>query len=179
MSELPESHKAQSAPHPPRGSESSQGRFRSLVARAFSRTEDFIYAALGVLLAAGAVFLLVTSVVTFGHDAFGGQATRALVDLLDRLLLALMIVELLYTVRVHFREHRLAPEPFLIIGLIATLRRVLIVTAQFSGLAEQAHFRESMIELGLLTAMVLVLVVSLRLLHERRMTDSVEKGTSI
>lgn len=140
------------------------------MAHAFSRTEDFVYAALGVLLALSAVFLLVASLIAFGRDAVGGQANQALVDLLDRLLLALMIVELLYTVRVHFREDRLAPEPFLIIGLIATLRRILIVTAQFSGLTERAHFREAMVELGLLTVMVLALVVSLRLLRVQKST---------
>jgi uncharacterized membrane protein (DUF373 family) len=51
------------------------------------------------------------------------------VDLLDRMLLILMIVELLYTVQVSFREHTLVPEPFLIVGLIAVTRRILVVTA--------------------------------------------------
>ena len=37
-----------------------------------------------------------------------------IIDLLDRLLLILMIVEVMYTVQVSFREHALAPEPFLI-----------------------------------------------------------------
>jgi uncharacterized membrane protein (DUF373 family) len=51
--------------------------------------------------------------------------------LLDRILLILLIVELLYTVQVSFREHALVPEPFLLVGLISAIRRVLVVTAEF------------------------------------------------
>jgi len=39
-----------------------------------------------------------------------------------------MIVEILYTVQVSFSEHALVPEPFLIVGLIATIRRLLVLT---------------------------------------------------
>ena len=45
-----------------------------------------------------------------------------------------MIVEILYTVQVSFREHALIPEPFLIVGLIAGIRRVLVLTAEFGDL---------------------------------------------
>ena len=44
-----------------------------------------------------------------------------------------MIVEILYTLQVSFREHTLVAEPFLIVGLIAAIRRVLILTAEFSN----------------------------------------------
>ena len=37
-----------------------------------------------------------------------------IIALLDRVLLVVMLVELLYTVQVSFREHALVPEPFLI-----------------------------------------------------------------
>ena len=85
------------------------------------------------------------------------------VQLLDRLLLILMIVEILYTVQVSFSEHALVPEPFLIVGLIATIRRLLVLTAEFARLVESntAAFRAAMLELGLLTLMIVALVVSL------------------
>jgi uncharacterized membrane protein (DUF373 family) len=51
----------------------------------------------------------------------------AIVSVLDRLLLLLMVVELLYTVQVSFREHAIVPEPFLIVGLVAATRRVLVL----------------------------------------------------
>ncbi len=39
-----------------------------------------------------------------------------MVDLLDQILLILMVLEILYTVQVSFREHVLSPEPFLVVG---------------------------------------------------------------
>jgi len=47
---------------------------------------------------------------------------------LERTLLILIIAELAYTLRTDFLHHEIAAEPFLFIGLIATVRRMLIVT---------------------------------------------------
>jgi flagellar biosynthesis protein FliQ len=71
--------------------------------------------------------------------------------------------EILYTVQVSFREHALIPEPFLVVGLIAGIRRTLVLTAEFSELLDQGDeaFRNAMLELGLLTALIVGLVVSL------------------
>jgi hypothetical protein len=71
-------------------------------------------------------------------------------------------------VKVSFREHALVPEPFLVVGLIAATRRILVVTAEFAHLVDQsdAAFSKAMIEAGVLTLMVLVLVASLRMLRE-------------
>jgi Phosphate-starvation-inducible E family len=70
------------------------------------------------------------------------------VALLDRILLILMIVEILYTVQVSVREHSLVPEPFLLVGLIATVRRLLVRTAEVSTLGEpgETAFRSSMVD---------------------------------
>lgn len=94
--------------------------------------------------------------------------------LLDRLLLILMVVEILYTVQVSLREHTLVPEPFLVVGLIAGIRRILVLTAEFSDMIQEGGdvFRNAMIELALLTVLVLALVVALALLR-RRVTPAV------
>jgi uncharacterized membrane protein (DUF373 family) len=72
----------------------------------------------------------------------------------DQLLLILLMIEVLYTVQVSFREHVLVPEPFVLVAMIAAVRRILVLTAEFGTLMEQgeAAFRYAMIELGLLTA---------------------------
>jgi len=150
-------------------SDSTQaGRVRDLVSRGFGHFEDVVYVGLGLLLAYSAAALLVTSAKALWASVLGGAQVPAIMDLLDRGLLVLMIVELLYTVQVSFRAHSLVPEPFLVVGLIAATRRILVVTAQFSRLAEtsnEAQFHNAMIEVGLLTVMVLALVGSLRLLR--------------
>ena len=91
------------------------------------------------------------------------------VFLLDRILLIIIFVEVLYTVQVSFRQHVLQPEPFLVVGLIAVTRRILVLTAEMSKLAKetQTGFYNAMIELGLLTILIISLVVCLRMLRQR------------
>ncbi|MEO6235453.1 MAG: phosphate-starvation-inducible PsiE family protein [Vicinamibacterales bacterium] len=145
------------------------GNTRGWVARVFTWIEDVVYIGLSVLLAASAVALLGHTANSFVRELLQGSLPVVIVALLDRLLLVLMIVELLYTVQVSFREHALVPEPFLIVGLVAAIRRVLVLTAGFHELQDKgdAAFRVAMIELGILTVMILALVASLRLLRRR------------
>ncbi len=146
---------------------------RMAVAGAFTHFEDVVYLCLGVLLAVTALVSLAHGATALWENIRGGAARIEIVNVLDRILLVLMIVELLYTVKVSFREHALIPEPFLIVSLIAATRRILIVTAQFSALLEQpseAAFRNAMLELALLTGMVVALVASLLMLRKRAAT---------
>jgi hypothetical protein len=170
-------------PDTARTGETGEGRdrpagWREAVARGFTRVEDFVYVGLGVLLAGAALYMLGAGAVDFVRHTMAGALAAHVVALLDRILLVLMIVEVLYTVEVSFREHALVPEPFLIVGLIAAIRRVLVLTAEFSELLEMGEtaFRNAMIELGLLTLTVLALVASLVLLRRRGSQAVAEKS---
>jgi uncharacterized membrane protein (DUF373 family) len=150
---------------------------RDWIARSFTHVEDVLYVALGVLLAAGALVLLADATLTFVANLIAGTLPARMISLLDRVLLVLMFAEILYTVQVSFREHALVPEPFLVVGLIAAIRRVLVITAEFSDVrdAGSAQFRATMVELGLLTVLSLVLVVSLVLLRHRPTIPTAER----
>jgi uncharacterized membrane protein (DUF373 family) len=138
---------------------------RNMFALAFSRAEDVIYIGLGILLAGTAFALLIGEAVYFANYISGGTLSENIVFVLDRILLVIIFVEVLYTVQVSFRQHTLQPEPFLVVGLIAVTRRILVLTAELSKLAKEtpSGFQNSMIELGLLTVLILALVVSLRM----------------
>ena len=142
---------------------------RAVVARGFTHVEDVVYVGLGVLLAGAAIVLLADGAVMFWRALVAGELPPRVIALLDRILLILMIAEILYTVQVSLREHTLVPEPFLVVALIAGVRRILIITAEFGDLLDKGPeaFQNSMIELGLLTAMIVALVVSLMLLRRR------------
>lgn len=60
------------------------------------------------------------------------------------------------TVQVSFRDHALVPGPFLIVGLIAAIRRLLVLTAEFARFLEKGDgaLTGAMLELGLLTVMI-------------------------
>lgn len=149
--------------------EKSEGGTRSVVSIVFTRAQDLVYVALGVLLALSAIALVVHGGIDFVRAVLQGVDAGAIVTLLDRILLALMVVELLYTVQVSFKEHALVPEPFLLVALIATVRRILVITAEFGAQTRPADqlFRQVMWELSLLTVLILVLVASVVVLRKR------------
>jgi hypothetical protein len=142
---------------------------RALIARGFTAIEDIVYVGLGLLLGASAIVLLISGVISFAHDLVAGTFTITAVGLLDRILLILLIVELLYTVQVSFRTHALLPEPFLLVGLIAAIRRVLVLTAEFGHVTERtdAMFKNFFVELTVLTGLILAVSISLVLVRKR------------
>ena len=159
----------------PGGTGNAGNRLTKLTAFLFLHTEHSVYAVLGLLLAITALLALLDAagVLLGAIRHLGGS--QALLDVVDRLLFLLMLVEILHTVRVSMRSGRLTCEPFLIVGLIASIRRVLVITLQSSevmhgAMTEEraALFQASMIELGVLGGLILVMVLSIFLLHRAR-----------
>jgi len=122
-------------------------------------TEVIIYSALALLLAVTAVVTVATSgrILWIGlrHWTVAAQT----LGVLNELLIVLMLVEILHTVRISIRSHVLAAEPFLVVGLIASIRRILVITLEAATLTKEGTwtsegasgiFNSSMIELGLL-----------------------------
>jgi uncharacterized membrane protein (DUF373 family) len=157
----------------PRGGKTDEGaavaRWRAVIARVFAYTEDVMYVGLAALLALSALVLLGSTAVALAQSVATGGLAGSIVALLDQLLLVLLIVELLYTVHVSFREHTLTAPPFLLVALIASVRRILVLTAEAKTVSQSRPeaFRETVIELALLTVMALSLVVCLYLLRAR------------
>lgn len=142
---------------------------RETIARAFSVVEDVVYVALALLLAAGLATLLFDAALTFARIFTGGLSGLNIIPFLDRALLVLMVVEILYTVQVSFREHVLTPEPFLLVALIAAVRRIIVLTAELGELSRRGGepFRAAMLETALVAAVILALAGALVVLRKR------------
>ena len=68
---------------------------------------------------------------------------RTVLAVLDRVLLVFILVELLDTIRIISRERGLIiAEPFLLVGLIAVVRRILLVTAQIEQAMSPEEFQK-------------------------------------
>ena len=70
------------------------------------------------------------------------------------------------------------PEPFLIVALIAAVRRVLVLTAELQKMLQEAPdlFRHALLELGLLTVLIVALVASLLMLRRRAPTAVADRA---
>jgi uncharacterized membrane protein (DUF373 family) len=150
---------------------------RDRLSKFFEWIEDAIYVGLGFLLAGIALALLFSEFAYFAEFIIGGSLSDNIVQLLDRILLIIIFAEVLYTVEVSFRQHVLQPAPFLVVSLIAVTRRILVLTAELPKLIKEgdALFQHAMIELGLLTVLILVLVVSLRFLKPENPNAAAEE----
>jgi uncharacterized membrane protein (DUF373 family) len=137
------------------------------------RVEVTIYSVLAVLLTV-TILAAIASAGKLLWDALAQWtiATQTL-RVLNELLVVLMLVEILHTVRISIRSHVLVTEPFLIVGLIASIRRILVISLEMSTLTKEARwsnqgesiFRSSTVELGLLGLLVFVLVFSITLVR--------------
>jgi len=146
----------------------------------FSLIEDIIYVGLGVLLAGVAGALLITEIIYFIQYISAGVLSENVVLLLDRVLLIIIFAEVLYTVQVSLRQHILQPGPFLVVGLIAVTRRILVLTAELPKMAKESEalLHNALIELAMLTVLTLVLVISLRLLRPSDPNSAAEETGS-
>ena len=135
--------------------------------------ERAVFSFVGVLFFVAAFALAVRATTDLWALIAGPHDTiiRSGTAFLDMMLLVLMMVELAYTVTVSLRGTVLAAQPFLIVGLIAVIRRMLVITigdVNGSGSpASGAGLGSQPIELGILTGVVLVLVGSIVLLRRR------------
>lgn len=136
------------------------------IARLLEIAENYIYYGGGLILVAAAAGLLVSAVVETIELALAGDYTAAVIHLLDRVLLALMVAEIIYTVTTIAKKRRLDVQPFLIIGIIAAIRRMLVITAESTTHVDLSDptFQAALAELSLLAIVIVLLAVSFRLL---------------
>lgn len=120
---------------------------------------------MAALLLVAAAFTLVGTIV----DLIEGSGSRPIADsgllLLDRVLLLFIIGELLYTVRLVDVGGEILVEPFLFIGLIAVVRRILVIAAELEGAESDDALHDFLIEVGALAGLAFVLVLSIYLLR--------------
>ncbi len=147
-----------------------------LATNSFLFIEHSLYVAIGGLLAVVAAVALVHAGIDVITSIFVFDDSERLLTIMDQLLFVLMLVEILHTVSVSIRSGSLNAEPFLVVGLIASIRRVLVITLESSKATKDggatvdanAIFQHSMVELGVLGMLIFVMVVSIFLLRRTR-----------
>lgn len=149
-------------------------RIASSVRNALWGSEELLYVIVGLMLLAAAALIVVGTVSTLisaiNHEA---NAVDTGVYVLDRVLLTLIVAELLHTLRFVVLRGQIAVEPFLFVGLIAVVRRILIITAQVEGRAPAGRaLTNELLELGLLGFLALALAVAIFLVRRSRPEDA-------
>ena len=92
-----------------------------------------------------------------------------MLEILDGLLLIFIFVELLYAVRACLRSHEIVAEPFLIVGILAGIKEIVVLSVEAATLLEKGPaFSRAVVEIGVLAGVVLALALAAFVLRERR-----------
>jgi uncharacterized membrane protein (DUF373 family) len=147
-----------------------EGDGRTRITRLIDAAEKAVYYV-------AALFLLATVVLVFvaaGQEMLlvleKGLLPTAL-SVLDSVLLIFIFAELLSTISTIVKEREIVAEPFLLIGIIAVVRRILAVTVSIEQSLGTPEFQDLLIELGVLTALVVALSAALYLNRKANQDD--------
>lgn len=145
--------------------EQERERFADRVLRI---AEDAVYWSIAVLLLAGSVVLIVAQIKLILRLG-SAPATQIMLELLDGLLLVFIFVELLYAVRTSLRSRELVAEPFLIVGILACIKEIVVVSVDAAKLLDKGpEFARAIVQVGVLGGLVLVLAVAIYVLRLQR-----------
>jgi uncharacterized membrane protein (DUF373 family) len=143
--------------------------------------ENIVYSFAGVLLAAGAVIVLGAVLWHLVNDVTDG-VEKGVVAALDGLLLVFILLELLAGVRATMKERKLVAEPFLIVGIIASIKEIVLLTLESKEIldTDDAAFDNAMVEIGVLAGVILLLALASFLVRrkEREPEEEEEAGAA-
>jgi phosphate starvation-inducible membrane PsiE len=131
-------------------------------------SESAVLVLIGIALVLIAVSLLYSGVYDLSQAVLLGPPgiEDHAIEILNVVLLVMMTMEIVYTVAVSLESHILRAEPFLIIGIIAGIRRMLVITATSTKQeGNPAQFHNMLVELGLIAATVVALAVAIWILR--------------
>ena len=133
--------------------------------RAMHVAESGLYAVVGLVLVVAAFLALgavAYELITHLEDGTLDAVTVAL----DGLLLVFILVELLGAVRATVTERKLVAEPFLMVGIIASIKEIVVSSLGVGDLHGDA-FDDAMIEIGVLGVVVLLLGITSLLVRRK------------
>ncbi len=130
--------------------------------------ENVVYAFAGVLLAGGAVLVLGAVMWHLVIDV-GKGVEKGVTTALDGLLLVFILLELLAGVRATMKQKTLVAEPFLIVGIIASIKEIVVLALESKEIyaTDDAAFENAMTEIGVLAVVILLLSMACYLVRRK------------
>ena len=128
--------------------------------RLLELAENVGYALAALVLIGSALILLGSIAYRLVIDLRDG-VEPAITHALDGLLLAFILLELLAGVRATMVERKLVAEPFLIVGIIASIKEIIVISLEVGGDDFDAQaFSQAMTEIGVLGALIVALALA-------------------
>jgi uncharacterized membrane protein (DUF373 family) len=135
--------------------------------RLLELAENVIYAGIaGFLVATALICLALAAKTTWGLTSDFSE--QPVLDLLDILLLVFIVVELLFAVRSTVEKRELLAEPFLLVGIIASIKEIVVLSVESAKVVGTgAEFDDRITEIAVLGVLVLLLGATSWLLRRK------------
>ena len=143
----------------------SERWLRDKTERGFGFVEDLLYVLVALALSFAGLGLFGYAIYEFFTKVTEEPLSTLILALLDGLLLVFILTEIIHTIRVVIDEKILVSEPFLVVGIVAAIRRLVVVSAEAKELFGKPDFGDAMLEIGVLTGTVLALGATIFMLR--------------
>ena len=138
--------------------------------------ENVVYLAVAVILVVlAAIVLGSTAVKLTDLPDLGVISTAA--EVLDLLLLVFIVVELLYAVRTTLAERELLAEPFLLVGIIASIKEIVVLSVKAPDYVGTDKLDDTIWLIGILTLTIVALAISTLLMRRKEREPSEGDGS--
>jgi uncharacterized membrane protein (DUF373 family) len=98
-------------------------------------------------------------------------------EVLDLLLLVFIVVELLYAVRTTLAERELLAEPFLLVGIIASIKEIVVLSVKAPDYVGTDKLEDTIWLIGVLTLTIVALAASTLLMRRKEREPSEGDGS--
>jgi uncharacterized membrane protein (DUF373 family) len=133
--------------------------------RVFALAENVVYGGIAVLLMVTALVLLVQAAGQL-LSIRNTPVQDVTIEVLDTLLLVFIVVELLFAVRTTVVKRELVAEPFLLVGIIASIKEIVVLSVKAAEqVGKGAVFNDHVKVIAVLGVLVLLLAVAAWLLR--------------
>jgi uncharacterized membrane protein (DUF373 family) len=119
--------------------------------RVLEWAEDAVYLGIAALLLISSGALVVVAIDQL-LEIFEELTSDAILEVLDTLLLVFILVELLSAVRRTLAQRQLVAEPFLIVGIIASIKEIVVLSVKAAdAIGGGASFSDQLWQIGVLS----------------------------
>lgn len=133
--------------------EEQRSDWTEIFRRILVKLDIIFHVVAALLLLVACVFIFYYAVLNILHPS-----RASIIHLVNDVLLALIILELLWTVIRFLKKQKFILGPFLAIGIIAGIRRILVIEAETSLMKHVPM--EKLYEIGLMAVVIIILMVA-------------------
>ena len=127
---------------------------------ALEAVEKVVYLGIAAVLLV-ACFVLLALAAKDLSDVIDDFDTTPVVEALDTLLLLFIVVELLSAVRITIAKRNLVAEPFLLVGIIASIKEIVVLSVKAAeSIGDGQRFQDQLWQIAVLGVVVLLLGVT-------------------